>query len=105
MRAYILLFKVRTEMIEVKQNYKNKYIKKSNKSEVNEKALLCPLCQDHVDNVENVFQCSELNIDNENDQSKLFDNLFSENMKTVAPAIKQFSYLWRMRQQKLDKTK
>ena len=61
-----LLFKVRTEMIEVKQNYKNKYIKKSNESEVNEKALLCPL---------------------------------------PWHAIKRFSHLWRMRQQKLDKTK
>ena len=97
-----LLFKVRTEMIEVRQNYKNKYIKKSNEPDINEEALLCPLCHDHVDNVENMFKCSALNTNNQNDQSIQFDNLFSNNMKTVA---QQFSYLWRMRQQKLDKTK
>ena len=100
-----LLFKVRTEMIEVKQNYKNKYTKKSNEPLENEEALLCPLCHDHVDNAENVFKCSTLSINNENDQSKHFNNLFSNNMNTVATAIKQFSYLWRIRQQKLEKTK
>ena len=50
-----ILFKIRTEMFEVKHNFKNRYIKKFNESQVNEEALLCPLCFYHVDNVQNMF--------------------------------------------------
>ena len=98
-----LLFKIRTDMIEVKKNYKNKYINKNNEPEVNERALLCPLCQLHIDSAEKIFICSVLNDQTDNDKNDLFDKLFSKDMKVVATSIKQFSKLWKMRQQKLEK--
>ena len=90
-------------MIDVKQNYKNKYVNKLNEPEVNAEALLCPLCRNHVDNTENIFECSALKINNQNDKNNQFDDLFSKDMVVVAPAIKQFSKLWKIRQQKIGK--
>ena len=45
-------------MFEVKHNFKNRYIKKFNESQVNEEAFLCPLFHYHVDNVENMSKYS-----------------------------------------------
>ena len=94
-----LLFKIRTEMIDVRENYKNKYVKKQNDAKSNEKALLCQLCKNHADSAENVFKCSALN-DRDEDKN-IFKNLFSDNMDGVSSTIKEFSSLWRKRQQLL----
>ena len=55
-----MLFKIRSEMIDTKENFKHKYIKKSNDVQTNVEALLCPLCRLHVDSAETILQCSAL---------------------------------------------
>ena len=95
-----MLFKIRTDMIEVKENFKHKFMKKSNTSQMNEEALLCPLCKLHVDNVETIFQCSALGyINNKNVK---FQDFFSQDMNKVSIAIKEFKQIWKIRQQKLE---
>ena len=68
-----LLFKIRTEMLDVRQNFKNKYIDKSKNDDYNEKLLSCPLCELHIDNAKNILKCSAL--DNNNNDN--FDELYS----------------------------
>ena len=94
-----MLFQIRSEMIDTKENYKHKYIKKSNDTQTNLEALLCPLCRLHVDNAETILQCSELP---KNNQNIKFQDFFSNDMKTVSVAIKHFMKIWKIRQQKLN---
>ena len=71
-----MLFKIRTRMIEVKRNYKNKYLNK-NKSEY--ESLLCGICKTHEDNTENIFLCPELG----NIEENRFDDLFVQTSDIV----------------------
>ena len=66
---------------------------------------MCQLCKEHVDNAENVFNCSVLTNNNNisNINNNIFEDLYSKNMKKVSSAIKYFSKLWKIRQQKLEK--
>ena len=53
--------KIRTNMLEVRNNYKAKYSK--NKQDLGSKApsdkdLLCPLCNKHLDNEENTVNAT-----------------------------------------------
>ena len=89
-----ILFKIRTEIFEVKHNFKNRYIKKFNESQVNQEALLCPLCHYHVGNFENMFKCSAFSINNKNDQTtRSKTSLPFYNWTNSAPDNKQYSKL------------
>ena len=84
-----LLFKIRVRSLNVRNNYKNKYMNDS---------LLCPLCNQHIDNQENVLLCKELN----SSQNTKYDDLFSPDLDVVAKTIKHFKYLWRKREEKMQ---
>ena len=94
-----MLFKIRSEMIDTKENFKHKYTKKSNDIQTNLEALLCPLCRLHVDSVETILQCSALP---KNSKNIRFQDFFSNDMKTVSIAIKHFMKIWKIRQNKLN---
>ena len=84
-----LLFKIRTNMLEVRNNYKRKYSK--NKQDQGSKSpsdneLLCPLCSKHLDNEENILHCDEL----ENDSDVQFLDLFSKDVDKLSKTVKQF---------------
>ena len=89
-----MLFKIRTRMLDVKRNYKNKYLSK-NRSDY--ESLLCEICKGHEDNTENIFLCPELSNTGENK----FDDLFSRNIDKMLNALKQFQKLWIIREDKL----
>ena len=93
-----LLFKIRTGMLDVRENFKNKYTNKNESDESNKEALLCQLCKNHVDNSENILKCSAL----ETNVNMKFDNLFSKDIDITASAIKVFAKLWKIRQEKLS---
>ena len=93
-----LLFKIRTEMLDVRQNFKNKYIDKSKNDDYNEKLLSCPLCELHIDNAKNILKCSVLDNNNNDNDNDNFDDLYSEDMDKVSSMIKKFNKLWRQRQ-------
>jgi len=89
-----LLFKIRTNMLDFKVNFKNKY----GKTMVNdEEDILCPLCGNHVDNEENMFLCSELG----NILNCEFNDIFSSDINLVAKTTREFQKLWKIRQSKL----
>ena len=94
-------------MLDVRNNFKNKYIKKSNNTQLNTEALLCQLCKHHVDNAENIFQCTVLanKLNSDNIKNSKFEDLFSKDMKIVSYAIKLFAKLWKIRQQKMNEDK
>ena len=98
-----LLFKIRTNMLEVRMNYKGNYLK--NKQDQGSTApsefelLQCPLCNKHLDNEENIFKCDEL----KNDSDSEFINLFSKDINKMSKALKQFHKLWKIRKSKLAK--
>ena len=75
-----------------------KYIDKSRNTDYNEKLLSCPLCELHIDNAKNIFKCSALEENNNNENDNNFDDLYSEDMDKVSSIIKKFTKLWRQRQ-------
>ena len=90
-------------MIDVRSNFKNNYIKKSDNSEIKTEALLCQLCKEHADSAENIFKCTVLTNNTViNINNNKFEDLYSKNMKVVSSAIKYFSKLWKLRQQKME---
>ena len=88
------LFKLRTNMVDFKANFKNKY----DKNEVSNEQLLCPLCNNHIDNEENLLLCSEL----VNNTKVKYSDIFSKDMNILTKATKQFQKLWKMRQRNLN---
>ena len=101
------LFKIRTNMLEVRNNYKtkNKYSSqndndddKDNGNKDYDDDILCPLCKKHLDSEENILKCEELGTN-----TIKFDDLFSKDENKMAIAIKEFQKLWKKRQIKLLK--
>ena len=88
-----LLFKIRTNMLDFRVNFKSKY----GKGQITDEYLLCPICKNHVDNEENIFICSELR----NVSNAKFNDIFSNDMNLVAKTIKQFQKLWNARKSKM----
>ena len=80
-------------MVDFKANFKNKY----DKNEVSNEQLLCPLCNNHIDNEENLLLCSEL----VNNSKVKYSDIFSKDMNILTKATKQFQKLWKMRQRNL----
>ena len=84
------LFKLRTNMLDFKVNFKNKYDKNDQ--------LLCPMCSNHIDNEESLLQCSELI----NNSDVKYIDIFSTDMNVVTKAASQFKKLWKMRKRNLN---
>ena len=79
------LFKIRCRMLGVKENFKDNF--KNN--------LTCQPCLSHTDTQEGILTCSALN--NEQNTTK-YNDLFSQDLDIVVPALKQFRALWRKRE-------
>ena len=94
-----ILFKIRTNMLEVKKNYKIKYSKDKHDPNDTPDDYLCPLGDPHVDNEENILKCEKLEINN--DSEVQFSDLFSNNEDKVAKTLKIFYKKWKIRQDKL----
>ena len=84
-----LLFKIRTNMLEVRKNYKQF-----------DNNVLCPLGDNHIDNEENILKCEKLKTDN--DSETQFDDLFSQNEEKVAKTLKIFYKKWKTRSNMLE---
>ena len=91
-----ILFKIRTNMLEVKINYKRKF---SQAEQISNNDLLCPLGDNHLDSEENILKCENLKTDNDSDLK--FSDLFSKDEEKVAKTLKQFYKKWKIRQQML----
>ena len=89
-----LLFKIRSNMLDVRSNYESKYVRKG---ESDDTKLLCQLCKVHRDTERNIFQCTELG--NMSDIS--FDDIYSKNMDKLAKAVTLFQKLWKIRKNKM----
>ena len=88
------LFKLRTNMLDFKVNFKNKY----DKTEDSNEQLLCPLCNVHIDDEENLLLCTEL----VNNSNVKYSDVFSNDINSLTKATKQFKKLWKMRERKLN---
>ena len=85
------LFKIRTHMLNVKANYKEKY-KNDYQSEM--EYLKCDLCSKHIDDQESLLICESLDI-----QEKIeYNDLFSNNVKIAAKATRTYRKIWRQRE-------
>ena len=81
-----LLFKIRSRMLAVKMNFKNKY-------KDNEVLLQCKICNNgEMDDQQHVISCPSI-ANNQNINFK-YSDLFSENLSTVKAAIIQFEKSW-----------
>ena len=89
-RDATFLFKIRTEMIEVRKNYEHQF--KNN--------MTCPVCHSHTDTQQSILTCSALNL--QPNQTK-YSELFSNDLKVVEPALKSYQSLWRKREKMLLK--
>ena len=89
------LFKIRTNMLEFKTNFKRKYVK--DKVENEEEILLCPVCKDHIDNEEEMLNCKNLSAS----KNVIFDDIYSNDMNKVSKTLKEFRRLWQIRKKKL----
>ena len=85
------LFKIRTNMLDVKANFKQKF---KNDNQSDEDAIKCDLCFKHIDDQEKLLFCEALNI-TENVEYK---NLFSANMNVAAKATRLYRQIWKRRE-------
>ena len=82
----LLLFKIRSRMLEVKMNYKEKYHN-------NDQLLKCNLCDnDDFDEQSHVILCAAVK-NNQNLQFN-YSNLFSQDINILKKAITQFEASW-----------
>ena len=82
----LLLFKIRSRMLEVKMNFKEKYLN-------NDQLLLCKLCEnDDLDEQSHFTRCSAVK-NNQNLQFN-YSNLFSQDINILKIAISQFEASW-----------
>ena len=71
------LSKIRTHMLGVKTNFKDKL----------RNDLSCQVCLSHTDSQEGILTCSALNTEN---KTTNYLDLFSHDLNIVVPALKQF---------------
>ena len=91
-----LLFKIRTRMLDVKTNFKNKYITNSVKLP---EAIYCSFClSDSIEDQEHIIDCEAF----EQPYKIRYTDLFSQDLKIVAENIKKYEALWK---QRCDETK
>ena len=83
------LFLLRSRMVEVKTNFRNKY-----------SDVLCPVCKLSDDTQQHLFECSELlknmNILISNDIQ--YSHIFSENTDKQKAALRLFKSMWKERE-------
>ena len=80
-------------MLDFKTNFKRKYITDKVENEI----LLCPVCNDHIDNEENLLNCKHLSTS----KKVNFDDIYSNDMDKVAKTLKEFRRIWQIRKKKL----
>ena len=86
-RDAIFLFKIRTQMLDVRKNYESKY----------ENNMTCQLCLSHTDTQQDIITCLALNTENRKITVK-YNDLFSNDLNTVASALKKYKSLWKRRE-------
>ena len=80
-----LLFQLRSRMVDVRINFKNKY-----------DDTLCPLCKAADDSQEHVFSCTKLTT-NKNfliDGDIEYSHIFHSDVKKQLPSVRMFNSLW-----------
>ena len=90
------LFKIRSNMLNVKSNFKQKY--KNNDLQSEEDSIKCELCKKHADDQESLLSCEALNIT----ESINYANLFSENCTIAVEATRVYRKIW-LRREELQK--
>ena len=92
----ILLFKLRTRMVDVKINFKNKY------STAN---LRCRLCHGEDESQEHLLDCNVLILnclELYNDSDVQYEDIFSENVAKMLSAVRLFSKVLKTRDTLLE---
>lgn len=82
------LFKIRSEMLQVKCNFKHMYLNRQH-------GLSCSVCLSEPETMKHVATCPELN----KTLSVDYEDLFSLNDETVAKAVKSYREIWRLREE------
>ena len=86
-----LLFKLRSRMLNVKNNFKNNYITKSVKVP---EAIYCSFClSNSVKDQEHIIDCEAF----EQPYKIKYTDLFSQDLKIVAENIKKYEAIWKQR--------
>ena len=79
-----LIFLLRSRMLDVKCNYKGKYIHSN---------ILCPVCKKEEDTQAHILECADLNVENQIVTETIdYDKLFSDKLNdkiSVAKVIKE----------------
>ena len=86
------LFKIRSNMLNVKANFKEKY-KKNNQSD--DDSIKCELCMKHIDDQESILECASLNIT----ESIKYTDLFSDDTSIAVKSTRIFRKIWRQREE------
>ena len=86
------LFLLRSRMVEVKTNFRNKY-----------SDILCPVCKLSDDTQQHLFECSELlkNMNILNRKDIQYSHIFSENTDKQKAALRLFKSMWKEREKSL----
>ena len=88
-----LLFKFRTRMFHVRNNFRNKY-KQTN--------TLCPLCQVNEDSQSHLFECTAIQKQLQKNTSILYDDIFSSDNETLLKVGKELKKIVAVRQELED---
>ena len=81
------LFKIRTEMLDVRKNFETKY--------QNNTCMTCPVCHSHTDTQQELINCSALNT---RKNTVRYSDLFSKDLSTVASALNKYQTMWKKRE-------
>ena len=93
-----LLFKIRSRMLDVRNNYKGKYMPQCRNGLTETEVLICQLCKGESDTQEHVLLCPQLL----HTRDTNYGDLFSDNLNTVVAALAEYSKLWRERSEKIQ---
>ena len=85
------LFKIRTNMLNVKANFKEKY--KNNNNQLEDDSIKCDICLKHIDDQQSLLNCESLNVTENID----YMNLFSDNISVAVDAVRKYRNIWRRR--------
>ena len=84
-RDAIFLFKIRTEMLDVRKNFSHKFMNN----------MTCQACNSHTDTQQGILECSALN----SVQTKIkYSDLFSTDLNVLEGALNKYKVLWKKRE-------
>ena len=86
------LFKIRSNMLNVKANFKELY-KNDSQSEID--SIKCELCLKHIDDQESLLLCEALNVT----ESMEYLNLFSKDVTVASKATRMYRNIWKRREE------